>query len=124
MDDIVVIQNDEPIILEAINDLVIVVESCQQGLPGRDGAGTKLVTYRLPINGNEFTLPSLPIGGFVFDSVQLIDAQGAVIDVTGVAIVLGGADAVGVVDQQDIDLLMQNGFETTGVVCSYLERTG
>lgn len=44
MDDIVVIQNDEPIILEAINDVVIVVESCQQGLPGKDGAEASIST--------------------------------------------------------------------------------
>lgn len=44
MDDIVVIQNDEPIILEAINDVVIVVEECQQGLPGRDGSEASIST--------------------------------------------------------------------------------
>ncbi len=96
-----------------------VIEIAKQGVPGRDGESARLVTHKLDLDNNgAFMLPTLPLGGLVWDMAHIEMLGGTFETVTEVFVVVSDDVAIGSVLAGDWALLRDG---ATSILVSYLE---
>lgn len=110
------------IVLEIIREEVVVVETGQQGLPGKTST-YRLITERLPIVDWVATLGHAPMGGLVWDSAVLFFADGSSVTVIGLLLAENSAQVFEVsLTENDKQWLINSELLPTEMVVSYLVR--
>ena len=96
-----------------------IVEVAKQGVPGRDGESARLVTHKLDLDDDgAFVLPTVPLGGLVWDMAHIEMLDGTFETVTEVFVVVSDDVAIGSVLFGDWALLRDG---ATSILVSYLE---
>lgn len=107
-------------VLEIIREEIIVVEACQQGLPGRDGLLPILVTQTSSLVNGRFAINGEPLGGLIHDMAIITNEDGISYEVTGVSIMQEIAGYFGVLPENDRVLLEDYGVVNATATFSYL----
>lgn len=120
MENVVVVEAEQITLIEVSNDDVVVVETGQQGLPGRDGLLPILVTQTSSLVNGRFAINGEPLGGLIHDMAIITNEDGISYEVTGVSIMQEIAGYFGVLPENDRVLLEDYGVVNATATFSYL----
>lgn len=120
MENVVVVEAEQVTLIEVSNDDVVVVETGQQGLPGRDGLLPILVTQTSSLVNGRFAINGEPLGGLIHDMAIITDSNGISYEVTGVQVEQDSVGYFGVLPESDQALLTEFGVVNATATFSYL----
>lgn len=99
---------------------IIIVEACQQGLPGRDGLLPILVTQTSSLVNGRFAINGKPLGGLIHDMAIITDSNGISYEVLGVRVEQDSYGYFGVLPENDQTSLTEFGVVNATATFSYL----